>query len=95
MFALVALDRPNALEVRQRVRPEHLRFLEGLGDDVKLAGPFLSDRGESIGSIVIIEAESLDAARAHFNRDPYVAANLFDMVMIKPWKTVIGNLGAA
>jgi len=92
LFALVALDRPNAVEDRMRVRADHLKFLDNLGDSLLLAGPFLNDRGEGVGSIVIIESENLDTARATFNRDPYVSAGLFDSVMIKPWKTVINKM---
>ena len=54
LFALVALDRPNAVEDRMRVRPDHLKFLDSLGDSLKLAGPFRNDQGEGVGSIVII-----------------------------------------
>jgi len=94
LFALIALDRPNASPGRADVRPEHLKFLDSLGDRLQLAGPFLNDKGEGIGSIVLLEAESLEAARATFDRDPYVKAGLFDMVMVKPWKTVINNMQA-
>ncbi|HWA45160.1 MAG TPA: YciI family protein [Hypericibacter adhaerens] len=89
LFALVALDRPDAVGERLRLRPEHLKHLDGLGDRLLLAGPFLNERGEGVGSIVVIEAETLGDARAAFNRDPYVAAGLFDTVMIKPWKMTI------
>ena len=92
LFALVALDRPNAVEDRKRVRPDHLKFLDNLGDSLKLAGPYLNDQGDGIGSIVIIESESLDTARAAFDRDPYVEAGLFDMVMVKPWKIVVNKM---
>jgi len=92
LFALVALDRPNAVEDRMRVRADHLKFLDTLGDSLKLAGPFLNDKGEGVGSIVIIESESLDTARAVFGRDPYLGVGLFDSVMIKPWKTVINKM---
>ena len=92
LFALVALDRPNAVEDRTRVRPDHLKFLDSLGENLLLAGPFLNDQGEGVGSIVIIEAETLAAARATFARDPYAVAGLFDSIMIKPWKTVINKM---
>ena len=92
LFALVALDRPNAVDDRARVRADHLKFLDNLGDSLKLAGPFLNNKGEGVGSIVIIESESLDTARAIFSRDPYADAGLFDSVMIKPWKTVISKM---
>ncbi len=91
-FALVALDRPNAVADRQRIRPDHLKHLDALGDSLLLAGPFLNDRGEGVGSIVIIESESLDTARAAFARDPFVTEGLFDQVTIKPWKATINRM---
>ena len=68
------------------LRPEHLKHLEALGDTLVLAGPFLADNGDMVGSIVVIEAETLDAARAIFARDPFMIGNLFDSITIKPWK---------
>jgi uncharacterized protein YciI len=92
LFALVAYDRPNAVARRLEMRPEHLKHLESLGDTLKLAGPFLNDAGEMIGTIMVIEAESLEGAREIFGRDPFMANNLFDSVTIKPWKVTINKL---
>lgn len=85
-FALIAYDRPNALARRMELRPEHLKHLDALGDQLVLAGPFLDDKGDMNGSIVVIEAETLDAARDAFARDPFMTGNLFDSVTIKPWR---------
>ena len=92
-FALVAYDRPNSAARRLEMRPEHLRHLESLGDTLLLAGPFLDDAGAMIGSIMVIEAESLEAARAIFARDPFMQNDLFDSVTIKPWRLTINNFG--
>ena len=91
-FALVAHDRSNAVARRQQIRPQHLKYLDSLGDRLLLAGPFLNDNGEGIGTIAIIEAGSLEEARAMFNRDPFVVEGLFDQVTIKPWKVTINKL---
>jgi uncharacterized protein YciI len=91
-FALVAHDRPNSVARRLEIRPQHLKHLDSLGDKLLLAGPFLNDNGEGVGSIVIIEAASLEEARAQFNRDPFVTEGLFDQVTIKPWKLTINKL---
>jgi uncharacterized protein len=91
LFALVALDRPNSVERRTAIRPEHLKHLDALGDKLVLAGPFLNDKEEGVGSIVVIEAASLDDAREMFNRDPFVRENLFDQVTIKPWRLGINK----
>ena len=91
-FALVAHDRPNAVADRQRIRPEHLKHLEALGDALIFAGPFVNDRDEGVGSIVVIEASSLDEARVAFGRDPFVTQGLFDSITIKPWKLSINKV---
>jgi uncharacterized protein len=91
LFAMVAHDSPNSVARRMEMRPEHLKHLESLGDALKLAGPFLDDAGAMVGTIMVIEAESLDAARAIYARDPFMKNNLFDSVTIKPWKLTIGK----
>jgi uncharacterized protein YciI len=90
-FALVAYDRPNSVARRAEIRPEHLKHLDSLGDALLLAGPFLNDNGEGVGSIVVIQAGSLEEARAMFNRDPFVVEGLFDTIAIKPWKLNINK----
>jgi uncharacterized protein len=91
-FALVAYDRPNAVADRQRMRPEHLKYLDELGDRLIFAGPFLNDRDESVGSLVVIEARDTDDARASFARDPYALGGLFDSITIKPWKMTVNKV---
>ena len=85
-FALVAHDRPDAVARRLELRPDHLKYLDELGNALVLAGPFLDDKGDMVGSIVVIEADDLDAARATFVRDPYAAGGLFASVMVKAWR---------
>ena len=92
LFALVAYDRPNAVARRLELRPDHLKHLDALGDPLVLAGPFLADNGDMVGSIVVIEAETLDAAREIFARDPFMVGNLFDSVTIKPWRLGKNNI---
>ena len=91
LFALVAYDRPNSVARRMEIRPDHLKYLDSLGDSLVLAGPFLNDAGEGTGSIVVIEAASLDEARGIFGRDPFATQGLFDSITIKPWKLTINN----
>ena len=48
LFALLCTDKPNSLDLRMQVRPEHLTYLESLGSALKAAGPFTSDEGQPI-----------------------------------------------
>ena len=91
LFALICTDKPNSLELRQKSRPDHLKFLESLGGNLKAAGPFTNDEGSPTGSLVIIEAENRAAISAIAGRDPYAVAGLFVSVEIKPWKWLIKN----
>lgn len=91
LYALICTDKPGALQLRLDNRPAHLAFLEALGSAMKAAGPFVDDDGKPSGSLVIIEAESREAAQAIAVRDPYALAGLFASVEIKPWKWLIKN----
>jgi uncharacterized protein YciI len=91
LFALICTDKPNSLELRQQSRPEHLKFLERLGSNLKAAGPFTDDEGKPTGSLVVIEAQNRAAIADIAGRDPYAVAGLFASVEIKPWKWLIKN----
>ena len=92
LFVAVSLDKPGMLETRLSTRPPHVAWLESLGDTLKLAGPFLGDDGQPLGSLVIIEAPDQAAAEAIFKADPYVAAGLFASTSVRPWRHVFGKL---
>jgi len=91
LFVLICTDKPNSLELRQQLRPDHLKFLESLGSSLKAAGPFTDDEGKPTGSLVIIEAQNRVAATDIAGRDPYAVAGLFASVEIRPWKWLIKN----
>jgi uncharacterized protein YciI len=40
LYALICTDKPNSLAIRKAKRPEHLAYLQSLGDGLVLAGPF-------------------------------------------------------
>ncbi len=91
LFSFYCLDRSGAEDVRLETRNDHLEFIASSGDMVKIAGPILSEDGASMaGSILIVEHESLDAAKAWGALDPYARAGLFQSVDIRPWKWIIG-----
>jgi uncharacterized protein len=91
LFALICTDKPDHLQVRIDTRPAHLEWLNSLGADTKAAGPFLGEDGKPCGSLVIIAADDLLAARALAAKDPYTLAGLFASVDIRPWNWVIKN----
>ena len=79
-FALIARDRPNGLEHRKKHRPAHLEHMARLdaAGRLRYGGPLLNERGEMGGSLIIVEADNLEAARSTYAEDPYVVHGLFD-----------------
>ena len=69
--------------------------MESLGTALKAAGPFTTDEGSPIGSLVIIEAADRAAAKAMADADPYAKAGLFASIEIKAWKWTLKNPEAA
>lgn len=88
-FALICLDKPNALQTRVENRAAHLAHIEASGV-VEQAGPFIDAAGQMCGSLIILGVGSYDDANAWAAADPYARAGLFASVMIQEWKRVIG-----
>ncbi len=62
LFVVVAIDQENALPLRMAVREAHFAYVRETGV-AKLGGPFLDAKGDMNGSLVIFEAENLEAAK--------------------------------
>ena len=88
LFAVICRDKPGALQIRLDTRNAHLAHIRDSGI-VAMAGPLIEE-GEMRGSLVILEAADLDAARAWAEADPYKAAGLFASVDVIAWNKVIG-----
>jgi uncharacterized protein YciI len=93
LFILTALDKPDSLALRLKVREDHLAFARETGR-IKLGGPFLNDKGEMCGSMMIVEAPDLETAKAWHASDPYVKAGLFASSEIRPWKPTFNPIEA-
>jgi len=92
LFALICIDKPNALALRTATRPAHLAFIETRKGMIRLSGPFLDEAGNMNGSLLILEAPDAEAVRAFSDADPYAQAGLFERVEIRAWKPVAGPL---
>src|SRR5262249_39414172 len=93
LFAFLCKDKPGHLNVRMETRPAHVEHLNRLDAEgtLKMAGPFLDAEGKPSGSLVIVSAESLEAAKAIADADPYAKAGLFESVDIKPFNWTFKN----
>ncbi|WP_041770369.1 YciI family protein [Metapseudomonas resinovorans] len=96
LYAIIATDVTGSLESRLAARPAHLARLEQLKAEARLvlAGPHpavdSSDPGSAgfSGSLIVAEFDSLEAAKAWADADPYRAAGVYAEVVVKPFKQV-------
>ena len=88
-YALICLDKPNALQTRVENRAAHLAHIQASGV-VEQAGPFIDAAGQMCGSLVILNVASKADADTWAAADPYARAGLFAEVQIREWKKVVG-----
>ncbi|WP_218312268.1 YciI family protein [Alteromonas antoniana] len=96
-YMICATDVPDSLEKRLAARPDHLARLEALKSEGRLliAGPFPAidspDPGPAgfTGSLVVAEFDSLEQAQSWADADPYIAAGVYQEVVVKPYKKVL------
>lgn len=91
LFVISWMDKPGHLPVRMANREAHLEYVRETGV-VRLGGPFLGPDGEMAGSMIVIEAESLEVANAWHALDPYRSAGLFETSEVKPWRVTVGAI---
>lgn len=97
LYAIISQDIDNSLELRKSARPAHIERLQQLRDEGRLvlAGPHPAidhtDPGEAgfTGSLVVAEFDSLELAQQWADDDPYVAAGVYERVIVKPFKKVL------
>lgn len=85
LFIVSGHDHENGLQHRLAVRPRHRAHYEALGNDLILSGPYLDDKGDPIGSMIIIRRETQAAAEAYAAADPFVVEQVFASVSVSRW----------
>lgn len=91
LFSLYCLDKPDSTRLRADTRPAHLEYIETFLDRVVVAGPMLSDSESPLGSLLVMEFDTMSDAQAFADGDPYAKAGLFESVTIRPFKKVFGQ----
>lgn len=97
LYAIIGEDVPDGQAKRAAARPAHLAHIEELVEAgrVILAGPFPGidspDPGPAgmVGSLIVAEFDSLEAAQAWIDADAYVTQGVFAKVTVRPFKQVL------
>lgn len=97
LYAIISEDKPDSLPRRMAARPAHLARLQQLQDAGRLilAGPHPAIDSEDpgtagfSGSLVVAEFDDLASAQTWADADPYIAADVYASVTVKPFRKVL------
>lgn len=86
LFAIHALDKPGALELRLANYDAHKAFLSDTGAygvRIVMSGPLVGDDAEKmLGSLFVVEADSRDAVERFNQADPFYKAGIWERLTI-------------
>lgn len=96
-YAFICEDAPDTIEKRKSIRPAHLARLEQLNSENRLlaAGPLMNQDGDNPfvagihGSLIVAKFNSLEEAKAWIAADPFVTAEVYQRITVKPFKIAL------
>ena len=97
LYAIISRDKEGSRDRRLEARAAHLQRLQELKENgcLVLAGPHpaidAEDPGPAgfTGSLVVAEFPSLEHAKEWADSDPYIAAGVYEEVLVKPFRKVL------
>lgn len=97
LYAIISEDKQDSLSRRLAARPAHLARLNELQAQGRLilAGPHPAIDSDNpgdagfTGSLVVAEFSDLSQAQAWADADPYIEADVYAKVIVKPFKKVL------
>ena len=85
-------DRPGSGDLKGRMTEEHWAFMDRYADALIARGPTLTeDRGESTGSLHIVDLPDLEAARTFAYDETYYRAGVFEEVLLYRFTKHVGT----
>lgn len=77
------------LDLRARVRPEHLAYMTDLHERgvLVLGGPI----GDGGGAMAILRADTAEQVQAIIAADPYTTSGVGADHVVRPWAVSVGN----
>jgi len=91
IFAIYCTDKTDTGQKRRNARDAHFAHIEGVIDDILVAGPYKDPLGNTVGSLLIIKADNVDAARRWLEQDPYYTADIWADIAIHQFTAAAGD----
>ena len=92
-YVVLAYDAPGKAALREETRPKHRQRLRehDFPVTVHIGGPLLDDRDSMCGTMLVIEADTLQSVELFIADDPYSHAGVYDHVSIQAFDWGLGQ----
>ena len=95
VFSFYNLDNSFTTERRTELLGAHRAYLSRFAANMAFAGPLFADDHETVvGSLLVLDFPSLEAARDFIEDEPYTKAGIYASVQIREfhnrWKQMVG-----
>jgi uncharacterized protein YciI len=85
LYSFYNIDAPGK-DLRAMLRAAHRKYLAKFAEQFAFAGPLLADDGVTpIGSLLVLDFETVEEANAFIKAEPYTVAGLYASVSIRPF----------
>ena len=91
LYAVLLSDNPGKADIRPRLMPAHLEFLERHRAEIRAAGPLTEADGRGAGGLWLVEAEDPAVVTALVERDPFWPMGLRQSVRVLEWRQVFAE----
>ncbi|MBD8604568.1 MULTISPECIES: YciI family protein [unclassified Pseudomonas] len=86
LYVIYCRDNPSTPTLRDEFYDAHRAYLKSASIKILVAGPYTStDSEKKIGSMLVVEAESLEQATNFQKNDPFALNNVWSEVSINPY----------
>ena len=91
IYMIYCTDAEDGDALREKVYDAHREHLGRIKDRLMLGGPCPAGNGEARqGSLLVVEADDVAAARALAEADPFFKAGVWESVIVREFNAVIG-----
>lgn len=92
-YVIHAIDIGDGLSIRNANREKHVEYVKSQTIPLLLAGPLMSEeKSEPMGTVLIVEADSMEDAEKFAQNDPYYKAGLFEEIKITAINITVNNM---
>ena len=91
LFCFYCRDGENNDKLREVHKEAQRQFMAEHEENYRAAGPLTNKDGDFVGSLLIIEAEDEETARATVNDDPYLTGGVWQSIRVDRFQPVRGR----